>query len=105
MVLAASAMFGIVMWAGALVGAALLMIVAAAWIRRRTRDVDAPASPPFTLHDLRVLRADGRLTDEEFAKAKDAMLRAPFGKDRGSHGDGAEPTTSSGSLGTDSSPK
>ena len=56
----------------------MAMIVAAfvlvAWVTRRLKASDDGSSGGFTLADLRELRRQGRMTEEEFERAKTAML-------------------------------
>ena len=50
-------------------------VIAFSWIRRRY--IDDPGAHPatgLTLHQLRTLRADGMLNDEEFEAARRAVL-------------------------------
>jgi hypothetical protein len=55
-----------------LVGAALVL-----WVRRRLlAKSDAPTSAGFSLSDLRELHRTGKMSDEEFAKARDRMVLA-----------------------------
>ncbi len=87
MQLASSAVSGALVWALILIGAIVSLVAAVAWLRRRLTSSIAPDSPPFTLHELRTLRAEGRLSEEEFQRARDAMLASVAGAHRGSAGD------------------
>lgn len=87
MTLAATPVVDILLWAGLLIGAIVVMLGVIAWIRRRLRSTSHPSTPPFTLHDLRSLHAQGRLTDEEFERAKHALLSRWVGNNRGLDGD------------------
>ena len=56
----------------------IVMIVAGfvlvAWVTRRLKASDDSSSAGFTLSDLRELRRQGKMTEEEFERAKTAML-------------------------------
>lgn len=58
----------------------LVAIVVAGWVCvlaiRKWMKRDDPGDSAFTLEDLRRLKREGRLTDEEFTRARDAMLAA-----------------------------
>jgi hypothetical protein len=62
------------------VGILILLVVgmaAAARLRRRVRQDDAPAPAlGFTLSDLRQMHRAGQLTDDEFNKAKEKIVAA-----------------------------
>src|SRR5690606_29174478 len=68
----------ILQWLGVLVAVAVVIAVVGVLARRflrPTEDVDGPAmSAGFTLADLREMRAQGHLTEEEFAAAKARMI-------------------------------
>jgi hypothetical protein len=56
------------------IGAAVVM-----WLRKRMRNSDTsldPGGAGFTLGDLRQLHKSGKMTDEEFAKARDKVVAA-----------------------------
>jgi uncharacterized membrane protein len=60
-------------WLGVLVLAVLIGVAAIHFVRRWfTRDDEKPAD--FTLQQLRELHAAGNLTDEEFERAKSAVI-------------------------------
>ena len=66
---------------GALV---VLAVIVAGWvavttIRKRLKEDDAPLGTGFTLADLRELHRSGKMTTEEFEKAK-AMLVSSMAK-------------------------
>lgn len=64
----------VVLVGGLLLGVVIIGFIAIYFARRYTQR-DRPASgEAFTLHDLRVLHADGRITDDEFEKARGAMI-------------------------------
>jgi hypothetical protein len=47
------------------------------WVRRRLlAKSDAPGSTGFSLSDLRELHRTGKMSDEEFAKARDRVVAA-----------------------------
>jgi hypothetical protein len=43
-------------------------------LRRRIREDEGTPTVGFTLHDLREMHARGELTDEEFQRARDALV-------------------------------
>jgi membrane protein implicated in regulation of membrane protease activity len=53
----------------AVIGGIVIMLV-----RRWVRSSEAPPEEGFTLHDLRQLHAAGRLSDEEFERAKATLI-------------------------------
>lgn len=55
------------------------MWLLATWLRKRVKHDDATGGTGFTLSDLRQLHKQGKMTDEEFEKAK-AILLAEMGK-------------------------
>ena len=59
---------------------ALIVVVVIGWFGivriRRWMKGEEEANEPFTLNDLRQLRQQGKLSEEEFAKARDAMIGA-----------------------------
>lgn len=63
---------------GALI--ALLVVVVAGWFAivriRRWMRAEVDESKPFTLDDLRRLHREGKLSDEEFQRARDSMIAA-----------------------------
>ncbi|MFO0874776.1 MAG: hypothetical protein U0575_12500 [Phycisphaerales bacterium] len=62
-------------WLAMLVALVIVGWIALVWIRRRLR-TDEPQDVAFTLDSLRKLRREGRLSDAEFEKARDAMVAA-----------------------------
>lgn len=72
-------------WLAVLIGAAIAGAIIIALVRRALRDEDDADGGGFTLHDLRRMHGEGKLSDEEFARARDAMIA----KVRGRGADGA----------------
>lgn len=62
-------------WLAVLVVVTLLGWVVAMLLRRRFREPDA-AEAPFTLDGLRALRRQGKITDEEFERARQVIVSA-----------------------------
>jgi uncharacterized membrane protein len=62
-------------WLG-LVLLLVILLVTAIYLGKRLllNSFDASQEQPFTLQTLRELHASGQLSDEEFAKARDAMI-------------------------------
>jgi hypothetical protein len=58
----------------------LIVVVVIGWFGivriRRWMKGEAESNEPFTLNDLRTLRSQGKLSEEEFVKARDAMIGA-----------------------------
>ena len=64
-------------WSLVLIGFLVLMFVVVTFIRRRLREDDTPTTgPAFTLGDLRDLHKRGQMTDDEYARAKAALVAA-----------------------------
>jgi hypothetical protein len=65
----------IFVWLLVLVVLIVVGCVLVAWARRRLSAGDGDNAPGgFTLSDLRELRRQGKMTEEEFERAKSAML-------------------------------
>src|SRR6478735_8550552 len=78
-VLAQDAGYGsAILWSAIIIGLCLAMFFVLSAVRKKLRD-DADASGPstgFTLADLRELHRNGKMTDEEFEKAKATLVDA-----------------------------
>jgi hypothetical protein len=61
-------------WALVLIFALVLMFGAVAAFRKWMKADDIPTGPGFTLGDLRRLHKEGKMTTEEFEKAKAALI-------------------------------
>ena len=85
---------GLLPWLGVLLGMVVVGAIVIAWTRRLLRGEDQSAGAGFTLHDLRELHRRGELNDEEFQRAREAMI----GRVRG---DDAPPDDASESDATD----
>jgi len=85
-----SAVGDILLYLGIIVGAAILLVVIGLVVRKKFQADDEPAiRTSFTLSDLRQMHQQGQLTDEEFDRAKKALIarsRAAYDAD-----DGPEP--------------
>jgi hypothetical protein len=65
----------IVVWSAILIAAALVGLWVAMWVRNYAKsDVPTADGPIFTLHDLKQMRRDGRLNEEEFNRARDKII-------------------------------
>lgn len=62
-------------WLATLAALVIVGWFALAWIRRRMR-ADDPQDAPFTLDALRKLHREGRLSDDEFKRARDTIVEA-----------------------------
>jgi len=75
----ASDLSTVLLWTGLLIGAVLVASTLVLWIRRRLLAKDAAAGPGMSLHELRTLRDQGRLSDEEFESLRLALVRHASG--------------------------
>lgn len=64
------------MWIGILFVALLVGFLVVRWLRSRTLGSSEYGDAGFGLSDLRKLRQEGRITEEEFEKARDAIVGA-----------------------------
>lgn len=89
----------ILIWSGVLMG--LVIVLAIVMVIARRRSGSQPAqSAPFTLGELRKLRDQGQLTDEEYQRTRDrlvGMARSDAGGEPGASAasSGAAPATGS----------
>lgn len=63
-------------WSLALIVVVLLLFGAVAWARKRLSPDEDFKGEGFTLGDLRQMHKEGKLTDEEFERAKAKMVQA-----------------------------
>jgi hypothetical protein len=63
--------------------AAVVFIAVLMWYRRRNEDDEPSSAEPWTLDDLRQLRASGSLTEEEYQRVRAAMIATYRGRDAG----------------------
>jgi hypothetical protein len=69
-------MYGATWWALVLVGVTLVGFYLVVKVKRWLTQQDDPTGPGFTLSDLRALHRSGKMTTEEFEKAKLAIVQA-----------------------------
>ena len=69
-------MYGATWWALVLVGVVLVGFYAVVQVKRWVTKPDEPSGAGFTLSDLRTLHRSGKMTTEEFEKAKLAIVQA-----------------------------
>lgn len=69
-------MGNVMWWSVVLIGLLLAAFVAVAQVKKRLIRSDDISGSGFTLSDLRRLHRDGKMTDEEFEKAKQAIVVA-----------------------------
>ena len=62
------------MWMGAIIMALLMAVVVVLFIRKRLRAARQPGGPDFSLEQLRRLRDQGSLTDEEYEAIKQKSI-------------------------------
>lgn len=69
---------GVLFWILVLVGLLVGGFYAVTWIKRKLAedDTSAPGEGGFSLTELRELHADGKITRQEFEKAKYAIVEA-----------------------------
>jgi hypothetical protein len=60
--------------------AALILFAAIAWYRKRWLDPGSSSSEAWTLDDLRRLRDEGAMNEQEYQAARSAMIEAYRGK-------------------------
>lgn len=74
--LAQASATGVLVWVGALALVVVAGGFALVWVRRRSVGPGAgEPGAPFELHQLRAMRAAGRISEEEFASLRRAALR------------------------------
>lgn len=70
----------LLVWIGVLIVAVLIGAVVLVQLRKKLIDhptsVTGAGRPPFTLEQLRQLRRDGQITDDEYEKAREQLLIA-----------------------------
>ena len=75
----------IAIWSGVLMAAVIVGMLLVLWVKRKFASADDQVAEDFTLHGLRKMRDSGQMTEEEFERAKDAMIarvkRKPEGVD------------------------
>ena len=69
-------MYGATWWALVLVGVVLVGFYAVVQVKRWVTKPDEPTGTGFTLSDLRAMHRSGKMTTEEFEKAKLAIVQA-----------------------------
>src|SRR5689334_15694901 len=74
LVLAASGMAGVLGWSLVLLVLIFIAFFAVVRLRAWLKDDATPTSVGFSLTDLRQLHREGKMTDEEFEKARNLMV-------------------------------
>jgi uncharacterized membrane protein len=67
----------VILWSGVLIIFLLVGFILVAAVKKRMKAEDAAgpgAGTGFTLSDLRQLRREGKISDEEFARAKEKII-------------------------------
>jgi len=67
-------MSGAMFWSAILIGLVLLAFIAVVQVKKRLVKTDETMSKGFTLADLRALHRSGKMSDQEFEKAKEAVI-------------------------------
>jgi len=81
-------------WLGLLCVIVLVLGVVAMWIRARLRSPRKESGDGYTLVDLRRMHARGDLSDEEFEKAREAMIAGVRGREPEESGPSNDPEPS-----------
>ena len=76
---------------GLILGAILFGAVIIWWRRRSLAEEQPSSTEAWTLDDLRRMRADGSLTEEEYQRLRQAMIAAYKGRDSDSEKANASP--------------
>ena len=63
-------------WCLILIAVLVVGFVLVAWVKRRMQHQDIPQSVGFTLADLRELHRSGKISDQEYEKARGKMAAA-----------------------------
>ena len=63
-------------WSGVLIVLLLAAFVGVAQVKKRMMRTDESGGAGFTLSDLRALHREGKMTDDEFEKAKSIIVGA-----------------------------
>ena len=69
-------MSGVIWWSAILLALLLAAFVLVAHLKKRLVKPDDTTGTGFTLADLRALHRGGKMSDEEFEKAKEAVVLA-----------------------------
>jgi uncharacterized membrane protein len=72
--LAQSDTLSIIVWSLVLLGLVVVAFALVAWVKKRTQAPDEAPSAGFTLAELRDLHRQGKLSAEEFERAKAALM-------------------------------
>ena len=75
----------LLLWAGVLIGAALVILPVFLYVRRLAQR-ERPTPSPFTLEGLEEMRSAGQISPEEFAELRRRLLGARPGPDSSSSG-------------------
>src|SRR3954451_23224449 len=76
MMLVAQADSSVFFWSFALIVFVVLMFLATIWARKRLSPNEDFHGEGFTLSDLRRMHKEGKLTDDEFERAKAQMVQS-----------------------------
>ncbi len=71
----------IIGWSLALLGLVVAAFVLVAWIKKRMQAPDEPPAAGFTLAELRDLHRQGKLSADEYERAKAALMASMRPKD------------------------
>src|SRR4051794_3215142 len=64
------------LWSAVLIGVVLLLFLGVVWARKRLSPDEDFSGEGFTLSDLRAMVKQGKLTEEEYDRAKEKMVAA-----------------------------
>lgn len=74
--------YRIILWSAVLIGLAIGGFALAAWARRRLQGTDDKPAEGFSLADLRRLHKEGRITTEEYERARSSLLASLARRDK-----------------------
>jgi uncharacterized protein YneF (UPF0154 family) len=77
-----NALPSIIVWCLVLVVAIVVGFAIAVWVKRRITEPESPASPGFSLEDLRQLHREGKLSDQEYERARARMAVGMLKKEK-----------------------
>lgn len=67
--------YSFVLWATLIMLAAMVVgVLLARYFRKWSREANSSGGAPFTLHDLRTMRAGGQITQAEYEAMREAII-------------------------------
>ncbi len=74
MAVATSSAVSVLVWSIILIAMVVVGLLAVSWVKKRIQQPDEPASAGFSLDDLRKLRRDGQISDEQYERARQRLI-------------------------------